>query len=69
MEEETVTIITNLDRICRTCLSEKSESDLQYIFENELESMLLRFANVKVKCCFDFDAQILFINVFLYRQM
>lgn len=48
MEEETVTIITNLDRICRTCLMERNEDDLRYIFENELDNMLWRLADIKV---------------------
>lgn len=48
MEEETITIITNLDRICRTCLTEKNENDLRYIFENEVDNMLLRLADIKV---------------------
>lgn len=49
MEEGNLTIITNLDRICRTCLSEKIESELRYIFENEIDSMLLRLTNIKVR--------------------
>lgn len=50
MEQDavTITIITNLDRICRTCLSEKNESDLRYIFDNEIDDMLLKLANIKV---------------------
>lgn len=46
--EETVTIITNLDRICRTCLTEKNVEELRYIFENSLDDMLLQLADIKV---------------------
>lgn len=46
--EETVTIVTNLDRICRTCLNEKNVEELRYIFENSLDDMLLQLADIKV---------------------
>lgn len=47
-EQLTVTVITNLNRICRACLTEKTENDLRYIFENEVDEMLLRLTNIEV---------------------
>lgn len=46
--DENIAIITNINRLCRTCLLEKSEEDLQSIFENSIDSMLSELADVKV---------------------
>lgn len=46
--DENITVITNIDRLCRTCLVEKSEEDLQSVFVNSIDNMLSDLADVKV---------------------
>lgn len=48
-EASTIRIITDINKLCRTCLSEKSEKDLQSLFENSLDLLLLRLAAIKVR--------------------
>lgn len=46
--ETSIRIITDINKLCRTCLSEKTEEDLQSLFENSLDALLLRLAAIKV---------------------
>lgn len=48
-EEETVTVITDINKICRTCLSERNQEDLKSLYENNLGDMLLSLADIKVR--------------------
>lgn len=46
--DENIAVITNFNRLCRTCLMEKAEEDLQSVFENSIDSMLSDLADIKV---------------------
>lgn len=48
MEDSVVETITDLNRICRTCLNQKSLDDLRSLSENSLDEMLNGLASVKV---------------------
>ncbi|KAG5883584.1 hypothetical protein JTB14_014500 [Gonioctena quinquepunctata] len=41
--------ITEMDRLCRTCLSEKNMDELKFIFENSLEVQLREITTIKVE--------------------
>lgn len=47
--ENTITVITDLDRICRTCLCEKTQEEMTSLYEDSLEDMLFRLTAIKVK--------------------
>ncbi|KAI4461748.1 zinc finger protein [Holotrichia oblita] len=46
--DENITVITNFNRLCRTCLIEKPEEDLQSVFANSIDRMLSDVADIKV---------------------
>ncbi|KAI4461771.1 zinc finger protein [Holotrichia oblita] len=46
--DENITVITNFNRLCRTCLIEKPEEDLQSVFANSIDRMLSDLADIKV---------------------
>ncbi|GLV44395.1 uncharacterized protein CBL_10199 [Carabus blaptoides fortunei] len=48
MEDSVIETITDLNRICRTCLNEKNLDDLRSLFENTLDGMLNGLASVKI---------------------
>lgn len=48
MTEETITIITDINKICRTCLCEKSQADMSSLYQDSLDTMLYRLTSVKV---------------------
>lgn len=51
MNQENVRIITELDKICRTCLAEKDSENLRSLYENSLDSHLLGVTTVNVIMC------------------
>lgn len=51
MSQDNVRIITELDKICRTCLAEKDTENLRSLFENSLDSHLLGVTTVNVNIC------------------
>lgn len=48
MSQETIKIVADLDSICRTCLCEKNSDELQNLFENSLDDLLLKTTSVQV---------------------
>ncbi|KAJ8918614.1 hypothetical protein NQ315_013120, partial [Exocentrus adspersus] len=49
MTEADVAIISELDKICRTCLSEKRIEELRPIFDNSLNTQITDLTSVKVE--------------------
>lgn len=47
MEEE-IRVITDLNKICRTCLSERNRENLKSLFESSLDVTLFDLTAVKV---------------------
>lgn len=48
MTEGTVTIMPNIDTLCRTCLCEKPQEELTSLYKDSLDDMLFRLTAVKV---------------------
>ncbi|KAJ8942097.1 hypothetical protein NQ318_013386 [Aromia moschata] len=46
---ENVKILAGLDRLCRTCLSEKNVEELRCLFDNSLEAQLAEVTAVKIE--------------------
>lgn len=44
--------LSNLDKLCRTCLLQKESEDLRSLFEDTLDEMLNGLASIKVCFCF-----------------
>lgn len=49
MTEDSITVITDINKICRTCLCEKSETEMSSLYQDSLDLMLYRLTFVKVK--------------------
>lgn len=45
---ENITIISNLDKICRTCLTEKNIEELHPVFLNSVDVQIMDITSVKV---------------------
>lgn len=52
-----IAVITDVDKICRTCLSEKKEMELHYLFDNTLDNMLWKLVGL-VKVIITFYKQL-----------
>lgn len=48
MNETSIRVITDINKLCRTCLSEKNDEDMQSLFENSVDTLLLGLTAIKV---------------------
>lgn len=45
---ENITIISNLDKLCRTCLAEKNIEELRPVFVDSVDAQIMDITSVKV---------------------